>query len=84
LGLATRRLHLLLTLPDGAEHAVLRRASQAGVALAGLSLFRHPRAKAGAVPRDGIVVNFGTPAEHAFAPALDALCDVLRDSGLAR
>ena len=84
MGLATRRLHLLLTLPDGAEHAVLRRASQAGVALAGLSLFRHPRAKAGAAPRDGIVVNFGTPAEHAFAPALDALCDVLRDSGLAR
>ncbi|MGB9303035.1 MAG: hypothetical protein WCB92_04950 [Mycobacterium sp.] len=33
---------------------------------------------------DGIVVNFGTPAEHAFAPALDALCGVVRDRGLAR
>jgi GntR family transcriptional regulator / MocR family aminotransferase len=77
-------LHLLLTLPDGAEPTVLRRASQAGVALAGLSLYRHPLAETDGSPRDGIVVNFGTPAEHAFAPALDALCDVLRDSGLAR
>jgi len=77
-------LHLLLTLPDGAEPTLLRRASQAGVALAGLSLYRHPLAEAGGLPRDGVVVNFGTPAEHAFAPALDALCEVLRDSGLAR
>jgi hypothetical protein len=29
---------------------------------------------------DGIVVNFGTPAGHAFATAVDALCNVLAKS----
>ena len=37
-------LHLLLTLPDGAEQEVLRRAGEAGVALSGLALLRHPLA----------------------------------------
>jgi GntR family transcriptional regulator/MocR family aminotransferase len=75
-------LHLLLTLPDGTEHHVLRRAAEAGVALAGLSWFRHPSAESDAARRDGVVVNFGTPAQHAFAAAVDALCGVLRDSAL--
>ena len=73
-------LHLLLQLPDGAEHEVLRRAAEAGVALAGLSRLRHPLAEA--PHRDGVVINFGTPAEHAFAPAIDALRRVLMASGL--
>lgn len=77
-------LHLLLTLPDGAEHVVLRRAGEADVALAGLSRLRHPLAAADTPHRDGIVVNFGAPAEHSFAAAVDALCGALRDSGLAR
>ena len=76
-------LHLLLTLPDGAEHAVLRHAGEAGVALAGLSRLRHPLAGTDA-PGDGIVVNYGAPAEHAFAAAVDALRLVLGNSGLAR
>ncbi|BBZ30864.1 putative transcriptional regulator, GntR family protein [Mycolicibacterium madagascariense] len=69
-------LHLLLTLPDGTEPEVVRRAAEAGVALAGLARMRHPGAGPGP---DGIVVNFGTPAEHAFAGAVDALCSVLSD-----
>jgi GntR family transcriptional regulator/MocR family aminotransferase len=74
-------LHLLLHLPDGNEHEVLRRAAEAGVALAGLSRLRHPLAE---TPRhDGVVVNFGAPAEHAFTSAADALCRVLSASGLA-
>jgi GntR family transcriptional regulator / MocR family aminotransferase len=74
-------LHLLLHLPDGTEHEVLRRAAEAGVALAGLSRLRHPLAD---VPHhDGVVVNFGAPAEHAFASAVDALRRVLGASGLA-
>jgi GntR family transcriptional regulator/MocR family aminotransferase len=77
-------LHVLLTLPDGLEHTVLRRAAEAGVALAGLARLRHPLAPSDAPRRDGIVVNFGTPAEHEFTAAIDALCAVLRDSGLAR
>jgi GntR family transcriptional regulator/MocR family aminotransferase len=40
---------------------------------------RHPLAGP-AIPRpDGVVVNFGTPADHAFAGAIDALCSVLAD-----
>jgi GntR family transcriptional regulator / MocR family aminotransferase len=75
-------LHLQLTLPAGTEAEVLRRAGEAGVAVAGLALLRHPDAGPGTPSTDGIVVNFGTPAEHAFGPALDALCGVLADSGL--
>jgi GntR family transcriptional regulator/MocR family aminotransferase len=77
-------LNLLLTLPDGAEHEVLQRAGEAGVAFQGLSLMRHPLAGP-EVPRpDGVIIGFGTPAEHAFAAAVDALLDVLRGSALAR
>jgi GntR family transcriptional regulator / MocR family aminotransferase len=76
-------LHLLLTLPAGTEHEVLRRAGDADVGIAGLSRLRHPLAGP-QVPRpDGVVVNFGTPAEYAFPAAVDALCAVLA-SMLAR
>jgi GntR family transcriptional regulator/MocR family aminotransferase len=75
-------LNLLLTLPDGAEHEVLQRAGEAGVAFQGLSLMRHPLAGP-EVPRpDGVIIGFGTPAEHAFAAAVDALRNVLSASGL--
>jgi GntR family transcriptional regulator / MocR family aminotransferase len=45
-----------------------------------LSRLRHPLAEA--PHRDGVVVNFGAPAEHAFGPAIDALRRVLSASGL--
>jgi len=76
-------LHLLLTLPDGTEHQVLQRAGEAGLALSGLALLRHPDAGHELPSSDGIVVSFGTPAEHAFGAAIDALCGVLAASGLA-
>ncbi|CAJ1578657.1 PLP-dependent aminotransferase family protein [[Mycobacterium] wendilense] len=70
-------LHLLLKLPAGTERAVLQRAGDAGVALEGLSRARHPQAGP-QVPRpDGVVVNFGTLADHAFGAAVDALVEVL-------
>jgi GntR family transcriptional regulator/MocR family aminotransferase len=70
-------LHVLLLLPDGAEPELVRRAGQAGVGIAGLSRLRHPLA-GNDVPRpDGVVVNFGTPGEHAFPAAVEALCDVV-------
>ena len=71
-------LHLLLLLPDGTEHEVLRRAGEAGIALAGLSRLRHPHARPDVPSGDGVVINFGAPAEHAFGPAVDALCGVLK------
>ncbi len=73
-------LHLLLMLPAGTEHEVLRRAAHAGVGIAGLSRLRHPLAGPDVPRPDGVVVNFGTPAEHAFAGAVDALCAVLSSS----
>ena len=76
-------VNMLLTLPDGTEHAVLRRAGEAGIALNGLSMMRHPLASTEIPHRDGIIVGFAAPAEHAFAAAVDALCDVLTASGLA-
>jgi GntR family transcriptional regulator/MocR family aminotransferase len=73
-------VNVLLTLPDGSEHEVLRRAGEAGIALQGLSRMRHPLAE---VPNgDGIIVGFAAPAEHAFGRAVEALCAVLRASGL--
>jgi GntR family transcriptional regulator/MocR family aminotransferase len=72
-------LHLLLVLPDGTEHEVLRRAGEAEIALSGLSRLRHPLAGPDVPAADGVVVNFGAPAEHAFGAAVDALCDVLAD-----
>ena len=76
-------VNMLLTLPDGTEHAVLRRAGEAGIALNGLSMMRHPLAGPEIPHRDGIIVGFAAPAEHAFAAAVDALCGVLTASGLA-
>jgi GntR family transcriptional regulator/MocR family aminotransferase len=70
-------LHLLLLLPDGTEHELLRRAGEAGIALSGLSRLRHPLAGQDVPDGDGLVVNFGAPAEHAFGAAVDALCEVL-------
>ncbi|MUM17989.1 PLP-dependent aminotransferase family protein [Mycobacterium sp. CBMA271] len=75
-------LHLLLTLPDGAEPDVLYRAGEAGVGLAGLSRLRHPLAGVQVPDPDGVVISFGTPADHGFVPAVDALCGVLEATGL--
>jgi len=76
-------VNLLLTLPDGTEHEVLRRAGEAGIALNGLSIMRHPLTGPETPNRDGIIVGFAAPSEHAFAAAVSALCDVLTASGLA-
>jgi GntR family transcriptional regulator/MocR family aminotransferase len=70
-------LHVLVLLPDGTEHEVLRRAGEAGIALSGLSRLRHPQAGPDVPSPDAVVVNFGAPAEHAFGAAVDALCEVL-------
>lgn len=72
-------LHLLLRLPEGTEAEALRRAGEAGVAVSGLALLRHPDADGPAA--DGVVVNFGTPTEGAFDRAVAALCRVLSSLG---
>jgi GntR family transcriptional regulator/MocR family aminotransferase len=75
-------LNLLISLPDGAEPEVMRRAGEAGIAAMGLSLMRHPRAGRAVPARDGLVVGFAAPAQYAFAAAVSALCEVLVASGL--
>lgn len=76
-------VNILLTLPGGAEHEVLRRAGEARIALQGLSIMRHPLAGPEVPDPDGIIIGFAAPADHAFAAAVDALLDVLNATGLA-
>ncbi|WP_306186381.1 PLP-dependent aminotransferase family protein [Streptomyces sp. MK5] len=68
-------LHAVLRLPPGAEPAVVQAAAWQGLALHGLSRYRHEQAAVS--PVDGLVVGYGTPTDHAWAAALDALCRVL-------
>ncbi|MER5939649.1 PLP-dependent aminotransferase family protein [Streptomyces sp. NPDC001928] len=71
-------LHAVLRLPPGTERSTMKAATWEGVALDGLTEFRHPDATEPEMPaRDGIVVGYATPSEHAYGAALDALCGVL-------
>ncbi|MFI7010189.1 PLP-dependent aminotransferase family protein [Streptomyces sp. NPDC050145] len=70
-------LHAVLQLPPGTEQSVVRAAAWQSLGVTGLSTYRHPGAVL-SVPRpDALVVGYGTPADHAWAGALDALCRVL-------
>ncbi|MET8567411.1 PLP-dependent aminotransferase family protein [Streptomyces sp. NPDC004783] len=68
-------LHAVLRLPPGTERQVVRAAAWQGLGLHALSLFRHPEAVT--EPLDAVVVGYGTPPDHAWAGALDALCRAL-------
>lgn len=68
-------LHAVLELPAGTERSVVQAASWQRLALQGLEQFRHPAARVAL--RDALVVGYGTPADSAWAGALDALCRVL-------
>ncbi|OEJ27183.1 GntR family transcriptional regulator [Streptomyces agglomeratus] len=76
-------LHAVLELPPGTERAVVKAAAWQGLAVEGLSDYRHPDSRRGSGAggagggRDGLVVGYSTPAEHAYAGALDALCRAL-------
>ncbi len=70
-------LHAVLRLPPGTEASALARAARAGIAVDGLSAYRHPDAKGS--PEDGLVVGYAAPAEHAYEAAVEALCSVLAE-----
>ncbi|MFF9866691.1 PLP-dependent aminotransferase family protein [Streptomyces sp. NPDC013953] len=72
-------LHAVLRLPPGTEPSAVRAAGRLGVALDGLAAFRHPAATMPA--QDGLVVGYATPADHAYGPALEALCAALPPAG---
>ncbi|MFE1248141.1 PLP-dependent aminotransferase family protein [Streptomyces sp. NPDC058735] len=68
-------LHAVLRLPQGTEASTLKAAAWQGVAVDGLAAFRHPETD---MPMsDGLVVGYATPSEHAYGPALEALCGAL-------
>ncbi|MFE7898958.1 PLP-dependent aminotransferase family protein [Streptomyces sp. NPDC057424] len=68
-------LHVLLRLPPGTEQPVVQAAKWRGLALHGLARYTNPAART--EPVDALVVGYGTPPDHAWSGALDALCAVL-------
>ncbi|MFD3936366.1 PLP-dependent aminotransferase family protein [Streptomyces sp. NPDC058611] len=68
-------LHAVVELPAGGEAPALAAARAAGLALDGLSSYRHPADPAPA--REGLVVGYAAAPDAAFARALTALADVL-------
>ncbi|MFD8560710.1 MocR-like pyridoxine biosynthesis transcription factor PdxR [Streptosporangium canum] len=70
-------LHAVLELPPDTERATLRAARRLGLALDGLGPYLHPDSTM--PPRDGLVIGYGTPPEHAVPAALEALCLALPD-----
>ncbi|MGW6305051.1 MocR-like pyridoxine biosynthesis transcription factor PdxR [Streptomyces niveus] len=68
-------LHAVLDLPPGTERDTVRAAGRLGLALEGLGAFRHP--DSAMEPREGLVIGFGAPPDHAFNGALQALCTAL-------
>jgi GntR family transcriptional regulator/MocR family aminotransferase len=68
-------LHLVLELPDGApsEAELVERGARRSVALGSLAAHWH-----GSGPRrEGLVIGYGRPPEHAFGASLAALSDVV-------
>ncbi|MGO4760805.1 PLP-dependent aminotransferase family protein, partial [Streptomyces sp. 2MCAF27] len=78
-------LHAVLELPPGTEQSVLQGAAWQGLAMDGLTRFRYAAdddddvrgGMRGDVLGDALVVGYGTPPDHAFAGALEALCRAL-------
>ncbi|MET8635662.1 MULTISPECIES: PLP-dependent aminotransferase family protein [unclassified Streptomyces] len=68
-------LHAVLRLPPGTERSVVRAAAWQGLAVHGLGGYRHP--DAAVEPVDALVVGYGTPPDHGWPGALEALCRVL-------
>ncbi len=68
-------LHAVLRLPPGTEQSVLQAATWHGLALHGLSAYRHESSTTERL--DALVVGYGTPPDHAWAGTLEALCRVL-------
>ncbi|THA69239.1 PLP-dependent aminotransferase family protein [Streptomyces sp. A0958] len=67
-------MHAVLELPEGTEAEVIRAAAWQGLAVEGLAYFRHPDAD---LPREALVIGYGTPTDSAWAGTLDALLRVL-------
>ncbi|MFD0307056.1 PLP-dependent aminotransferase family protein [Streptomyces sp. NPDC127119] len=67
--------HAVLRLPPGTEQSVVRAAAWHGLAVHGLTRYRHPAATH--PPADALVVGYGTPSDSGWPGALDTLCAAL-------
>ncbi|MEV7556802.1 PLP-dependent aminotransferase family protein [Streptomyces sp. NPDC089795] len=72
-------LHAVLELAPGRESPALAAAHAAGLALDGLSSYRHPADPT--PPREGLVVGYAAPPDSAFGRALATLAEVAGGSG---
>ncbi|MEV7614616.1 PLP-dependent aminotransferase family protein [Streptomyces sp. NPDC089799] len=74
-------LHAVLELPPGTEPAALEAARAAGIALDGLSGYRHPAhpATSAGTVREGLVVGYAALPDRAFTEALAALVRVVAE-----
>ncbi|MEU6845133.1 PLP-dependent aminotransferase family protein [Streptomyces sp. NPDC046716] len=79
-GGAAAGLHAVVRLPAGRERDVLSAARARGIAVEGLTAFRHPGA-VGGPGGDGLVVGYAAAAERAYGAAVEALCEVLARVG---
>ena len=67
--------HAVLRLPPGTEQPVVRTAAWHGLAVHGLTGYRHPAAAPASL--DALVVGYGTPSDSGWPGALEALCGAL-------
>ncbi|MEV0933278.1 PLP-dependent aminotransferase family protein [Streptomyces phaeochromogenes] len=67
--------HAVLQLPPGTEQSVVRSAVWQGLAVHGLTRYRHPSATT--PPLDALVVGYGTPTDSGWPGALEALIRAL-------
>ncbi|MGW3419138.1 MocR-like pyridoxine biosynthesis transcription factor PdxR [Streptomyces phaeochromogenes] len=67
--------HAVLQLPPGTEQSVVRSAVWQGLAVHGLTRYRHPSATA--PPLDALVVGYGTPTDSGWPGTLEALIRAL-------
>ncbi|MBV6701405.1 PLP-dependent aminotransferase family protein [Kitasatospora aureofaciens] len=74
-------LHAVLRLPPGStpEAGLLTRAAAAGLSLNGLTWHRAEDAAGMEDLPPSLVIGYGTPPEHVFPAALEALCELLRE-----
>jgi GntR family transcriptional regulator / MocR family aminotransferase len=72
-------LQAVLELPPGTEHSVVQTAARQGLAVSGMTEFRHEAVDSGrrSPEQDALVVNYAAPSDSAWTGALDALCRVM-------
>jgi GntR family transcriptional regulator/MocR family aminotransferase len=70
-------LQAVIELPAGTEGAVLRSAARRGLAVSGMSEFRHEALSPSEPARDGLVVNYSAISDSAWEGALEILSSLM-------